>query len=179
MAPCYTCRVQRSGVGVLVAALLLVGCGYRMVGAAHGLGSVESVAVRTLRNDSFQPDVEYLVGDALRREILRRGGADLSEDPDAADLVVSGRVLPLQISPRSFSSVLLALEYEVTMTLDLEVQRRDGSDLPLEESAFRESERYLSSADVEAERKNRLEALRRVSRVLATRLFDLVAEDAS
>jgi len=168
--------VQRSGVVVVVAVLFLAGCGYRTVGAASGLGSVESVAIQTLRNDSFQPDVEYLVGDALRREILRRGGADLSEDPDAADLVVSGRVDPLLISPRSFSSVLLALEYEVTMTLDLTVRRRDGSELPIEAAAFRESERYLSSADVEAERKNRLEALRRVSRVLATRLFDLVAE---
>jgi hypothetical protein len=171
--------VLRSAAPVLAAALLVSGCGYRMVGAASGLGSVESVAVRTLRNDSFQPDVEYLVGDALRREILRRGGADLSDDPDAADLVVSGRVRPLQTSPRSFSSVVLALEYEVTMTLDLTVRRRDGSEVPLETAAFRESERYLSSADVEAERKNRLEALRRVSRVLATRLFDLVAETAS
>ena len=38
------------------------------------------------------------------------------------------------------------------------------------------TERYLSSADVEAERKNRDEAVRRVAAVLASRYFDRISE---
>ena len=52
----------------------------------------------TLRNDSYEPGVELLVADALRREFLRRGAFQLTDDPAAADLVVSGSVLPIQTS---------------------------------------------------------------------------------
>ena len=40
--------------------------------------------------------------------------------------------------------------------------RRDGSDVALDSRVLGESERYLASADVEATRKNRREALHRV-----------------
>ncbi|MDH3519145.1 MAG: LPS assembly lipoprotein LptE [Myxococcales bacterium] len=161
---------------ILLGCLALAGCGYQFVGAAGPLGGIESVAIRTPRNDSFEPGVEYLVADALRRELLRRGSADLSEDPEGADLVVTGSVRPLQVVPRSFSSVVLVFEYEVTMTVDLVARRRDGSELPVEERALRESERFLASADVEVQRKNRQEALRRLSQVVAARFFDSIAE---
>jgi hypothetical protein len=64
------------------------------------------------------------------------------------------------------------LEYEVTLALDLEATRRDGSDVPLGAHSLRETERYLASADAEALRKNREEALRRVAQVLAGRIYD-------
>jgi hypothetical protein len=41
---------------------------------------------------------------------------------------------------------------------------------------LRESERFLSSGDPEAQRKNRGEALRRVSRLLAARFLDRLDE---
>jgi outer membrane lipopolysaccharide assembly protein LptE/RlpB len=165
-------RISLALVGILV----FTGCGYHLVGGKRGLAGIDSVAIRTPRNDSYQPGVEYLVADALRREFLRRGGAALNEDPDDADLVISGRVESLSAEPRSLSSVVLVLEYEVTLTLDLVARRRDGSELPIEGQTLRESERFLSSADVEAERKNRIEAIRRVSQILATRFFDSIAE---
>lgn len=154
--------------------LLAVGCGYTLVGA--GLGSVDTVAVRTPQNESTQPGVEFVVADALRRELLRRDDSALVEDPDRAGLVVSGRVLQIQTNPRSFSSAILALEYEVALELALEALRSNGSRLALPRGSLRETERYLASADVEAERKNRQEALRRLADLLAARFFDSVSE---
>jgi hypothetical protein len=163
---------------VVLVLVALPGCGYQFVGAGRGLGEIRSLAIGTPRNDSFQPGLEYLVADALRRELLRRGGLDLSADPAEADLVVTGSVRPLEIAPSSFSSVVLVLEYEVTLTLELVARRGDGSELPVEARALRESERFLASADVEAQRKNRQEALRRLAQVLAARFFDSIAEVA-
>jgi hypothetical protein len=161
---------------VLVLSLLaLPGCGYQLLGAGQPVGGVESIAIRTPRNESYQPGVEYLVADALRREALRRGGAALTEDLHGADLVVTGYVLPIHIVPRSFSSVVLALEYEVTMTVALQARRPGGEEVKLDLSRLTETERYLASADVEVQRKNRQEALRRVSAILATRFFDALA----
>ena len=150
----------------------LSGCGYRLVGA--GLGDVGAIAIRTPENDSREPGLELVVADALRRELLRRDGTRLVEDPSRASLVVSGRVLPVPRNSRSFSSTVLTLEEEVVLRLDLSVARSDGSEIGLE--ALEESERYLASADIEAHRKNRDEALRRVAVVLASRFFDVLGE---
>jgi hypothetical protein len=163
---------------VVLALVALPGCGYQLVGGGRGLSEFRSMAIGTPRNDSVQPGLEYLVADALRRELLRRGGTDLSDDPAEADLVVTGSVRPLELRAASLSSVIFALEYEVTLSLQLVAQRRDGTELPVETRALRESERFLASADVEAQRKNRQEAVRRLAQILAVRFFDSIAEVA-
>jgi outer membrane lipopolysaccharide assembly protein LptE/RlpB len=154
--------------------LLAAACGYALVGA--GLPTVDTVAVRTPANDSSQPGVEFVVADALRQELLRRNEGALSEDPERAGLVVSGRVVGIRTGPRAFSSAILARENEVALELALEAVRRDGTKLELPKGVLRETERYLGSADVEAERKNRQEALRRLADLLAARFFDSVSE---
>ena len=167
---------MRGVVAVLLAVLVLPACGYRLVRYGGSLGEVRSLAIRTLQNDSYEPGVEYVVSEALRREFLRRGAVRLIEDPDAADLVLSGSVEGVSSRGRAFSSVLLSLEFELTVDLELRATRRDGSEVPLDDAALRESERYLASADVEAQRKNREEALRRVSSLLAGRVHEALAE---
>jgi hypothetical protein len=162
--------------GILLLLIVLPHCGYKFIGATRGLVGVEKVAIETPRNDSYQPGIEVLVADALRRELLRRGGVELVEDPADADLVVSGTVQPLNNRPRTFSSVVLVYEYEVTMTVDLTARRGDGEELLVGGDELSESERYLSSADVEAQRKNQQEALRRVARLVAARFFDSLVE---
>jgi len=131
------------------------------------------VAVRTLENRSSEPGVELLVTEALRREILRRGALRLVGDPRLADWVVRGHVLPLTTSSKSFSSVQLALEYRVTLAVELEVDRGEELEpIIFHRRTLEETELYLASADLEAGRKNRKEALRRVSEVLADRVHD-------
>lgn len=159
-------------LSLVLGVALLPGCGYRLV---HGDGRVDgarTVAIETLQNDSTLPGAELLVTSALRKEFLRRGQLRLVSDPKSADLVVQGRLLPVQISARSFSSVVLALEYSVRMTIALKVWRRDGTEVPIDSGSLTESEIYLASSDVEAGRKNREEAMRRISLVLAGRFLD-------
>jgi len=162
-------RVAEFGV---VAALLLTACGYSLVRYSGALGDVHSVAIETPANDSAEAGVEFLVADALRREFLQRGAVRLIENPAAADLVVGGRVLPLLARGQSLTSTARALEYEVTLELAIHAIRSDGSEVPLGARTQRETERYLASADAEALRKNREEALRRVAQVLAGRIYD-------
>ena len=160
---------------LLILLALASGCGYGFVGAADGLGEVRVVSVETPRNDSFQTGAEYVVAEALRAELLRRGGATLSEDPERADLVISGRVLRVESRPRSLSSVALALEFELVLSLELEATPRGGQPLALPFGQFTERDLYIASADVEAERKNRDEVLGRVARLAATRFLDAVS----
>ena len=154
--------------------LALAGCGYALAGS--GIEGAGSVAIRTPENGTQEPGVEFLVADALRRELLLRSGGALTEDPERADLVISGRVVEVRSSSRSFSSAVLAREHDLVLKVALQAVQRDGTDLMPPRTAFQEEERYLASADVEAQRKNRKEALRRVSRLLAARFFDSVGE---
>lgn len=172
---CRKLRLAAAACALLAA--LAVGCGsYRVVRASEGLGAVKRVAVRTLANSSFEPGLELLVTDALRRDLQRRGGVDVVSDPAQADLVLSGAVQELRIDARSFSSIAFALEYQLQMQITLEARRRDGSVVAIDPNALRDFELYLTSADVEAERRNRDEALRRLASVLASRVGDSLAE---
>ena len=151
-------------------------CGYAPVRYADALGDAKTVAIVGLSNETFEPGLETLVSDALAREFLRRGGLRLLEKPERADLVISGAVARLTVSRKSFSSVALAIEYELRLGLELKIARRDGTLVPLDAEAQREAERYVASADVEVERTHREEALRRLATLLAGRVHDALFE---
>jgi hypothetical protein len=161
----------------LAAALILVSCGYALVGEGSGGHVLGRVAVHTPENESGHAGVELVVADALRREVLRRAGAQLVEDAANADWVVSGRVLPLQVSAASLSPIVLTLEYQLSLSLELRALARDGREVKGDAHELRETERFLSSGDAEAQRKNRQEALHRVSRLLAARFLDHLGEE--
>jgi hypothetical protein len=168
---------MRARVVAFVALCALgLGCGYTPVRYADALGDAKTVAIVGLRNDTFEPGVEAIVSDALAREFLRRGALRMVEDPARADLVISGTVAKLEVSRRSFSSIALAIEYELRLGLAIRVARRDGTIVPLDADAQTETERYVASADIEVERTHREEALRRLAGLLAGRVHDALFE---
>jgi len=161
---------------VALCVLLGTSCGYTLVDYQHPPEGMRSVSILTFSNDSYEPGIELVIADALRKEFLRRGAIALLNDPDQADLVLSGRIDRVKTRSRTFSSVALALEYDITLDVDVFATLRDGTLIPVEPFAMRETERYLASADVEATRKNREEALRKLSGVLAVRTHDMLYE---
>jgi hypothetical protein len=171
---CYICRVFRLAplLGALLCLALVSGCGYRLLRQADGRDL--RISVVTLGNDSLEPGVELTVTRALREEFLRRAAPRLVSNPAAADWVVRGRVLPLEVRANSFDTVSLALEYQVEVVLELEIVAADGDRIVLDRSSLQQSELYLASADPEATRKNREEALRRIADILAGRVHDAV-----
>lgn len=165
-----------AGAALLLAGLAALACGYTPVRYADALGDAKTAAIVGLRNDTFEPGLDSLVADALAREFLRRGALRMVEDPARADVVISGAVARLDVSRKSFSSIALAVEYELRLGLALRVARRDGTLVPLDASAQTETERYVASADVEVERTHREEALRRLASLLAGRVHDALFE---
>ncbi len=156
----------------LTLTVLTAGCGYRLV--RHADGRDLTVSVVTLGNDSVEPGIELTVTRALRQEFLRRAAPRLVARPGAANVVIRGRVLALDTRANSFDTVALALEYRVEVALDLQIAVREGRPIELDGGSLKESELYLASADPEATRKNRDEALRRIADVLAGRVHDAI-----
>ena len=153
---------------------MLVGCGYGLVRYEGALDGAQRIAIETFRNDSDDPGLEMMMTEALRKEFLHRGALELVSGSGAADLVMSGAVLPVRTTVRSYSSVVLALEYNVSMSITVFVQKQDGTPLPISDRSFSESEIYLASSDVQVGRKNREEALRWITSLLAGRVADAI-----
>lgn len=168
--------IPLSACATVVLLLGLSGCGYQFVDYKTPLGDVRRVAIQALRNESYDPGYDAVVTDSLVREFRRRGAFQVVDDPKLADLVITGRVRPIYTVARSFSSVLFALEYSVTVSLDLKAERRDGRAVAIDGSALTQSEIYLASADIEAVRKNREEALHHLSQTIAVRVHDALYE---
>jgi hypothetical protein len=169
-----------SALGLILAAALtaapLAGCGYKLVSYRDALGDVRRVSINNLRNDSLASGYGNVVTEALLKEFQRRGALRVVNDPALADLTIGGRVLPIQAGARSFSSVVFALEYQLTVRIELDIRRRDGTQVPIDPGALTESEIYVASADAEAALTNRNEALRRVASVIAGRVHDALFE---
>ncbi len=178
--------------GIVVILLLVAGgCGYRSLlsvpapagspasaeeGANHQGHARQTmrVAVLALRNDSPEPWLDRILADAMRREIGGRGGFDFVNDPRSADFVLRGRIRPLDESSMSFSRFVAAVEYGLTLQLDLEVVLAGGDVVRLDPRRLGESDVYLASADIEVTRSNKLEVLRRLSDLLASRVADSI-----
>jgi hypothetical protein len=181
-APSRALRISLAAVLALAAsgtlALRATGCfaGYQIVRYENALGDVRTVAIEGVANESFEPGVDAIVSDALVGEFLRRGALELIDDDQVADLVIEGAVEDVQIQGRTFSSIQFSLEYAVTLRLRLDVKRRDGTKVDIDDRSLQESELYFASADIEVMRKNRVEAMRRVATILAGRLHDSLFE---
>jgi hypothetical protein len=168
--------------GVLLVSAL-VACGYRStlggreaggLGPGRAGGTPSRVTVVGLRSDSPEPWLDRIVTDALRREVGGRARLRLTDDPANAELQIRGRIHPLETTSRSFSSFVAALEYSLTLELDLEVRLASGDVVHLDSTMLSETESYLASPDIEVTRTNRLEALRRLSDQLASRVADTI-----
>jgi hypothetical protein len=173
-------RTRSVAAAVLAVQFLFAGgCGYRnQLSASTTVGTTPDgrgtarIAVLAIRNDSPEPWLDRIVTDAMRREIDSRGDFDFVDDPYGADMVIRGRIRPLHVVSKSFSRFVAALEYSLTLQLDLEVVRAGGDIVRLDPSVLVETDVYFASPDVEVTRTNRLEVLRRISDLLASRVAD-------
>lgn len=159
----------------LVGSLLLCflpACGYNIIHYRTAGARAPTLSLITFENDSQEVGIELLVSEALRREVLSRGGLRLVGDPDTATYTLRGRVLPVDTVGRSFTGSVRAVEYRITLKLELRIDGQDGFSLEFPRRELEASDLYLASADLEAGRKNRVEVLRRLSGILARRIHD-------
>lgn len=94
---------------------LLTACGYQFrvegtgptIGGASATASQEPpprIIIRTLLNNSFEPNVEMRYTNYLREEFSAGSGAQVVSDSEAADLVLTGQILSVIVPTLSFSS---------------------------------------------------------------------------
>lgn len=132
-------------IPVCLALVLLAGCGYqfRVEGAGPTIGGTSAKAsdgpvprlvIRTLVNNSFEPNLETRYTNYLRREFSSGSGTQVVPDSEAADLVLTGQILSVSIPTLSFtltptpsnqtgSATTLESRTEVTVVVRIEEAR--------------------------------------------------------
>lgn len=132
-----------------------------------------TIAISTFENDSLEPGIELMLGNALINEFARPGrvqGTEKSADPD---YTLTGSIKAVSTSSRTLTTNIRAIEFTVVVRIDpVLVRNSDGKKLKLDRLSRSADEVYLASFNQEISRKNREEALRRIAAVLADRIYD-------
>lgn len=162
-----------------VASLLLCACGYRALDGRGAFGeNVKTIELRAFENESREPGLEQLIGDAMVEEFERRAwlAPELQGATPSPDLVMRGIVHSASVHSTSYSSGALALEERIDVRFDVEVRRGGSGELVYQHPSFQITEVFLSSADPNVYASNKEQALRRLSSAVAERVHDELFE---
>ena len=125
-------------LGTLISALvaaMLTGCGYqfRVGGAGPTIGGAPvttstepppRLAIKTLINNSFEPNLEARYTNYFRDEFSSGSGAQVVSESEAADLVLSWKILSVSLPTLSFSqTTTLESRAEVVVLIRVEEVR--------------------------------------------------------
>lgn len=130
-------------------AVAFMGCGYHFAGEQIGLPEdIHSLSVGTLVNRSREHGLEKTLAFALEREIHERGHFRMIEDPGGGDAVLSGTIREVRVQPVAFDANDLAEQYEIVVTLDFTLTRKDDGRVLWHVKGLRESDQYDASPNV-------------------------------
>lgn len=136
----------------LLALLLIVtsaGCGYHLNGGQLALPEdVHSISVGTLTNRSREFGLEKSLAFAFEREIHERAQFRMAQDPGDGDAILSGAIRNVVIRPVSFDANDQAIQYEVTLSLDLVLTRQHDGRVLWRVHDLREIDEYSASGGV-------------------------------
>lgn len=125
-------------LSTLVSALVisgLAGCGYqfRVEGAGPTIGGANPsvsqepaprVAIQSLVNKSFEPNLETRYTNYLRHEFSSGSGAEVVPDSEAADFILTGEILSVSVPTLSFSqTTTLESRADVVILVKIEEAR--------------------------------------------------------
>ena len=156
---------------------LLSGCGYqfRVEGAGPTIGGTAEtssptsppprMAVRTLVNKTFEPNLEIRYTNYLRHELSSGSGAQIVPDSEAADLVLSGQILSVSLPTLSFSQTT-TLESRAEVFVMVQVEETRTKRLVWAQTAKGASEFYVTS-DLQFNRVLQNRALEQAGRFIA------------
>ncbi|HXV67928.1 MAG TPA: LPS assembly lipoprotein LptE [Nitrospira sp.] len=133
---------------------LVAGCGYQFrvagpgptIGGAKATASTASqprLAIRTLVNSSFEPNLETRYTNYLRQEFDSGSGARVVPDSEASDLVLTGAILSVSVPTLSFTQTS-TLESRAEVVVQVRVEETKTKKVVWSHAARGASEFYVT-----------------------------------
>ena len=169
-------------LSTLVSALIavtLTACGYQFrvggagptIGGAPATTSTEPpprLAIKTLINNSFEPNLEARYTNYFRDEFSNGSGAHVVSESEAADLVLSGQILSVSVPTLSFSQTA-TLESRAEVVVLVRVEEVRSGRVVWTQLAKGGSEFFITS-DLQFNRTLQNRAVEQAGRILAADL---------
>ena len=167
-------RIRSLGWPVLVVALLLVGgCGYHVAGKGGGgmPGSITEFALPVFINETRKPDIEALVTSAFADEFLTT-----VKVTDSARAKMLGRIRSYNLTAVSYSRDDVNQEYRLTVVFAIKIV--DGSTILWSDNAVTDYEDFVvNTADVTVTEEAEITALKKLARDTARLVKERMLED--
>jgi outer membrane lipopolysaccharide assembly protein LptE/RlpB len=153
----------------IVSVIVFTGCGYHMVGKeTHVPPGLNSVAIPTFVNGTFEPGIEVPFTQAFLREFIQDRRVKVL-DRSEADSVLEGVIKSFYITSVSYDQSGLVLQYQTNVVLDLTLRKRTGEVVWVAKD-FSETNWYRASSAVLINETNRAAAIQQLGRFVAERL---------
>lgn len=160
----------------IASCLFLSACGYqfRVQGAGPTIGGAPAahseippprLAVRTLENRSFEPNLEARFTNYIRHEFSSGSGAQVVSDMEGADLVLSGQIVAVDLPTLSFSQTT-TLESRAEATVAIKIEETRTKRVVWAHTAKAASEFYVTQ-DLQFNRVLQNRALEQAGRLIA------------
>ena len=157
---------------------LLTSCGYHIAGHQVKLPpGAKTIAVPTFENNTFEPSLEKIMTNDIRKEFLTQGRLELTHSTSDADLLLSGAIMRFERVPISFDPKRsVAIEYRIKILLEVTLRDMASNEILWEDPMIETAAEYLVSEDTSTTRVAQDRAISEASRHLAQNLVTRVLE---
>jgi outer membrane lipopolysaccharide assembly protein LptE/RlpB len=147
------------------------GCGYHLAGKeTHLPPGVGSVAIPTLKNQTFEPGIETHFTQAFLRQFILDRRVKVV-DRKEADLILEGTIKSFYLLSSSYNKAGFATEFQTVVVMDIALKRRNGEILWSERDLL-ERAWYRTSPSVIASEDNKQNAIQKVAESVAERVLN-------
>jgi hypothetical protein len=161
-------------LALLLALLVLSGCGYRPVGSALPVpGEWQAIAIPLFGNRSTEVGLESVFANAFVETFSQSEAMRVTPRPAEADLVLEGKVTALEFSSVAFFDIDRSLVRRVTIRVEL-VLRRQKTGQIIWKDRETVAEEYVASADYHLGEATRAMGIRRGAATLSRRVLDKI-----
>ncbi len=163
----------------LVVGFSLGGCGYHLVGTASTLPEeLTKLYVETFENLTPWTDMDQRVMESLNLEWVRRRRFELVAKREDADVMLSGVIMSVRVTPVEIDERGRATKYQMALTTSVKFNdiRGDEPELMWEDRAFSRRTSYVVDPNATNYYDRQLDAMDRVSEDYARALVSAVLE---
>jgi hypothetical protein len=112
---------------MVLAALLLTGCGYHFAGGEESVGpAFRTVFVDVFANKTGEAYAENIFRTAFISRFVQEGRFTASRSRGEADVICRGTIRSLQTSPLAYKTTNFAAENRITVILEIAFEERES-----------------------------------------------------
>jgi outer membrane lipopolysaccharide assembly protein LptE/RlpB len=163
-------------ISIIILFSATLGCGYHIMGKGGEFPEgITSLAIIPLENKTKEPNLTSIFTSALRREFIFRREVEIVAE-EKAEAALQGSINSINIVSTAYDSQGRAIEYGITITLDLRLVRRGNNAVLWKGDKIAATWHYKASFDVMVNEGNKNTAIQKIATDLSEKIYIMIKE---